>query len=152
MRSIDDELLEALSSAAEQAGCELLHARWAGNVLQLVLDRPEGIGIADCESVSRRASALLDTLDFDPGRYVLEVSSPGLDREFYGPHDYQRFVGRLVRVRFTGPETGRPRTVVGRLEAFDAADGRVVVVEQESGQRLSLRLAEIEKTRLEVEI
>jgi len=152
MRSVDDKLRQELSSAAQQADCELLHVEWRGQVLRLVLDRPEGVGLADCASVSRRVSALLDSLEFDPGRYVLEVTSPGLDREFYGPHDYERFVGRLVRVRFRDPSTGRPRTVVGRLEAYEPQDGgHINVVVSEDGKELPIRLEDIEKARLEVE-
>jgi len=153
MRGIDDKLQKELSSAAEQADCELLHAELKGSILRLVLDRPEGVGVAECASVSRRVSALLDSLEFDPGRYVLEVTSPGLDREFYGPHDYERFVGRLVRVRFRDPSTGRPRTVVGRLAAFEPADGgRINIAVSEDDQELLIHLDDIEKARLEVEI
>lgn len=153
MRSIDDKLRKELASAAEQADCELLHVEFKGSTLRLVLDRPEGIGLADCQSVSRRVAALLDSLEFDPGRYVLEVTSPGLDREFYGPHDYERFVGRLVRVRFQDSSTGRPRTVVGRLATYESVHGgRITVVVTEDGQELLIRLDEIEKARLEVEV
>lgn len=153
MRSVDDRLRKELASAAEQADCELLHVEFRGSTLRLVLDRPEGIGLAECQSVSRRVSALLDSLEFDPGHYVLEVTSPGLDREFYGPHDYERFVGRLVRVRFQDPSSGRPRTVVGRLAEYEPVDGgRINVVATEDRKKLLIRLDEIEKARLEVEV
>ena len=80
--------------------------------------------LADCEHVSRQVSALLDVLDFGTGRYVLEVSSPGLDRQLYKPRDYDRFAGRLARVTFQDPETGKKKTVVARLQGLRRAGER----------------------------
>ena len=65
---------------AEASGCELWHAEVKGGVLRLYLDKPEGVTLSDCEHVSKLVSAYLDVVDFGKSRYVLEVSSPGLDR------------------------------------------------------------------------
>ena len=62
-------------------------------------------------------------LDFGTGRYVLEVSSPGLDRQLYKPRDYERFAGRLARVTYEDPETGKKRTDVARLQGLRRAEG-----------------------------
>jgi ribosome maturation factor RimP len=101
------EVEAELAESAAAAGCELIHAEWKGGLLRLVLDRPDspdspdsGVSLADCERVAKQASALLDMLDFGQGRYLLEVSSPGLDRQLYRPSDYRRFLGRLVRVTY----------------------------------------------------
>src|SRR6185369_3709461 len=75
------ELQPELEAIAESAGCELVHVEIKGGVLRLFLDKPEGITLADCEHVSKLASAYLDVVDFGKSRYVLEVSSPGLDRQ-----------------------------------------------------------------------
>jgi ribosome maturation factor RimP len=86
-----------------------------------------GVSLGDCEHVARQASALLDVADFGGGRYVLEVSSPGLDRALYRPSDYRRFRGRLARVTFDDPATGGKRTLVGRLDGLDEAAGSVTL-------------------------
>ena len=122
-----------------------------------------GISLGDCEHVAKLASGYLDMLDFGQGRYVLEVSSPGLDRQLYRPGDYERFVGRLARVTYevppvalaaagTTPAGGRPgkRTVVARLAG--AGGGQVTMVDEATGERLTLPLQTIRLARLEVEL
>lgn len=132
----------------------------------MILDRPEGVTLQDCETVSRQVSALLDVVDYGIGKYVLEVSSPGLDRELYRPADYSRFSGRLVRVTWQSPQMANKRTVVGRLEAFDPQAtnserqesggnenhaGIVTVIEAQSEERLEIPLSDIKTTRLEID-
>src|SRR5437764_15262563 len=118
------EIIPELEAVAAASGCELLAAELKGGVMRLILDRPEGgVTLADCEHVSRQASALLDVLDFGAGRYVLEVSSPGLDRQLYRPQDYDRFAGRLARVTYTDPETGKKKTEVARPQGLRRAAG-----------------------------
>jgi ribosome maturation factor RimP len=152
------ELQPELEAIAESAGCELVHVEIKGGVLRLFLDKPEGITLADCEHVSKLASAYLDVVDFGKSRYVLEVSSPGLDRQLYRPRDYARFVGRKVRVTLEDPATGKKKTVVGRLEAFDLPEGapegdaRVVVVEEPKETRHEVSYRDIRQARLEIEL
>lgn len=151
-REIDSGLRRELASVAEQAGCELLDATFKGRILRLVLDRAEGVTLGDCETVSKQVSALLDTIDFGPGKYVLEVSSPGLDRKLYGPRDYQRFSGRTVRVTWRPPGEAK-RTLVGRLEGFRSdCGGRVTIVDPTTKQCHRIGLDEIEVARLEIEL
>jgi ribosome maturation factor RimP len=151
------ELQPELEAIAESAGCELVHVEIKGGVLRLFLDKPEGITLADCEHVSKLASAYLDVVDFGKSRYVLEVSSPGLDRQLFRPRDYARFVGRLVRVTLEDP-AGKKKTVVGRLEAFDLPEGapegdaRVIVVEEPKGARHEMSYRDIRQARLEIEL
>jgi ribosome maturation factor RimP len=164
---LDPALVAELGDVARAAGCELVHAELKGNVLRLFIDRlaenegvtPVGVTHADCEHVSRQASALLDVADFGRGRYILEVSSPGLDRQLYGPRDYARFTGKLVRVTFENPAAGvRKRTVVGRLRAYrpggdlERGEGEIEVVEERTGEALAIPLADVKMARLEIEI
>ncbi len=121
--STPSSALELAEIAAAQ-GCELLQVEFQAGTLRLILDREEGVRLEDCETVSKLASALLDVRNFGPGRYTLEVSSPGLDRQLYGPRDFARFVGRRVRVRFVDPATGKRATVVGRLAGVRRSGGR----------------------------
>lgn len=153
--NIDGELMAELAAVADQAGCELIHAEFRGGTLRMFLDRPEGVTLDDCAGVSREVSALLDVTDFGNGRYTLEVSSPGLDRQLYSPRDYERFTGCLVRVTQVDPETRRKATFVGRLETFHPGagetDGEITVREEEGGRRQVIALRDVTKARLEVE-
>lgn len=153
-RTLEPELRTELASIAEARGCELLHVEFKGGTLRLILDRPGGVRLEDCEGVSKEASAFLDLADWGRGRYTLEVSSPGLDRELYGPRDYERFVGRRVRVRHLDPETGRRATVVARLAGFrmTAEGGEIHLTEAEDRRDRTLRLADVQLTRLEIEL
>ena len=141
-------------------------------------DAPEvaGVSLGDCQHVAKQTSALLDVLDFGNGRYLLEVSSPGLDRQLYRPSDYRRFLGRLARVTYVeatlpahaagtahAADTADPgvpprrRTVVARLSelhppagAQDA--GAVTLIDDRTGERLTLKLEDVRLARLEVEL
>ncbi len=148
--TIPSELLADLSAVAAESGCELVHIEFKAGVLRLVLDRPEGVNLAHCEAVSRQASALLDVAEFAPGRYTLEVTSPGLDRELYGPQDYQRFVGRPVRVTWRGVADGVKRTVVGRLAT--CGDQTLEVEENGTGARHDIPLDRLVRARLEPQL
>ena len=72
----------------------------AGNwFLRAYIDKPGGIGVDDCETVSRRLSDLLDEQDFIEESYILEVSSPGLGRPLKKDKDFERNLGKLVEIR-----------------------------------------------------
>jgi len=148
---LGSDLASELEAIAAQAGCELVHAEWKGGTLRVLIDRPEGVAHEDCERVSKQVSALLDVLDFGSVRYVLEVSSPGLDRQLYRPRDYERFVGRQVRVTYGTPEV-RKRTVVARLEGFRPETAEVELVEDGTENRTTLRLEQIQTARLVIEL
>ena len=152
------EITPELEQVAQAAGCELVHAELKGGVLRLFVDKPEGVTLADCQLVSKQASALLDVLDFGTGRYVLEVSSPGLDRQLYRPQDYDRFAGRLARVTYEDPETGKKKTEVARLKGLRRADGGseenalVLLEDGRTGEVRELPLNNVKLARLEIEL
>jgi ribosome maturation factor RimP len=150
---VGEDLEAEFAAITTHAGCELVHAQFKGGTLQLMIDRPEGgVTLADCELVSKQVSALLDVVDFSTRRYVLEVSSPGLDRPLYRARDYERFTGKLVRVTYFAAEGGK-RTVVGRLEAYrPAGEGEITVTVTDTGERLDLPLGWIKTARLEIEL
>ena len=152
------ELTPEIEQVAQAAGCELVHAELKGGVLRIFIDKPEGVMLSDCQHVSKQVSALLDVLDFGTGRYVLEVSSPGLDRQLYKPADYDRFSGKLARVTFEDPETGKKKTVVARLRGLEPAgtdgeDTRVLLQEDgKEGEPWGLPLKNVKLARLEIEL
>ena len=150
-QALSPELLEELRAVAAETGGEILDLRYAGGTLRIVLDHPSGVTLEHCARVSKQASVLLDNGDFGHQKYLLEVTSPGLDRELYGPEDYQRFVGQKVRVtHFTGVDR-RKTTIVGRLVDFDA-EARVAAVSDTSEVEHRIPLSDIKLARLEVEL
>ena len=143
-----DELGKLLGPTIEGLGYELadLELKLGGRdgVVRLFIDKPEGaIGFEDCEGVSRRVSAFLDVEDPIPGHYVLEVSSPGLDRKLTKAEHFQKVMGSDVRVKLRFPVAGR-RNFRGALQF---ADEELIKVEGD-GESHSLPLATIESARL----
>jgi len=105
--------------------------------------RESGIGIDDCERVSREVSALLDVEDPIPSAYTLEVSSPGEDRVLRTRAHFERFTGSRVHVELKVPRDGRKR-YTGMLTSVNDA-GVALEVDR---QPVSVRFDEIEKARL----
>lgn len=150
---VDEDLERELAAIAEASGCELVHAELKGGVFRLFIDREDGVGLGDCEKVSKQVAALLDVLDFGTQRYVLEVSSPGLDRQLYRRKDYERFTGHLVRVTFYDTAAAGKKTVVGRLQAFHPeGQGAITLEAADGGERYDIGLGDISVARLEIEL
>jgi ribosome maturation factor RimP len=142
-----DELQKLLEPTVERLGCELtdlvVRLSGKGGLLQLTIDKPDGIDIEDCEKVSQAVSALLDVEDPVPGEYNLEVSSPGLDRKLTKVEHFQRFEGETLKVIMRFPMDGR-RRFRGTLVSSD--DENIVV--EVDGETYSLPLATIDTARL----
>ena len=85
--------------------------------LRVFIDKPEGIGIEDCQALSEKLEAKLDADDVMPEPYILEVSSPGLDRVLKKPRDFERERGKEVDVSLYEPMDGE-KLLVGKLEGF----------------------------------
>ncbi len=85
--------------------------------LRAYIDKPGGITVDDCEAVSRRFSDLLDEEDFIEDSYVMEVSSPGLDRPLKKDSDLQRSIGREVDIKLFRPIDGQ-KELTGTLLAY----------------------------------
>jgi ribosome maturation factor RimP len=122
-----------------------LEVRLGGNggLVRVFIDKSEGIDLDDCEKVSLAVSALLDVEDPVPGKYSLEVSSPGLDRKLTKVEHFQRFMGEVVKVQMRFPIAGR-RKFRGTLVSLDEEN---IVVEVD-GESHSLALATIDTARL----
>jgi ribosome maturation factor RimP len=142
-----DKLVKLLEPLVEQLGFELadleLRTGARDGVLRIFIDKLDGIGIEDCEEVSRQVSAILDVEDPVQSNYRLEVSSPGLDRTLTKPAHFLRFMGQDVKVKLRFPLDGR-RNYRGALQG---ADEETIEVEVD-GELFSLSLATIESARL----
>ena len=141
------ELAKLLEPTVEGLGYELadLEVRLGGKggLVRVFIDKPDGIGLDDCEKVSLAVGALLDVEDPVPGHYDLEVSSPGLDRKLTKLEHFQRFEGETVKVQTRFPIEGR-RRFRGTLVSSD--DENIVV--EVDGESHSLPLKTIDTARL----
>ncbi|MBC7222005.1 ribosome maturation factor RimP [Candidatus Bipolaricaulota bacterium] len=135
-----ERLEEIIRKGAELAQVELYHWELAqyGRELRLTvyIDRPGGVSVEDCARASEILSDLLDAADPIPSSYVLEVSSPGLDRRLWEPWHYERVVGKKIHVRVRGMEK---TSYVGRL--IQAGEGKVVV--EGEGGRVEIPLSQV---------
>lgn len=121
-------------------------------VLRIYVDKPGGVNLDDCADVSRELSAILDVDEVISDRYLLEVSSPGLNRPLTKEADYLRYIGRLVKIktRLLAPDDkgNMRKTFFGELLGFDDDTVRMKLKE---GQTASLPLSGIAKAHLEFE-
>jgi len=156
--------LEKIRAAAERVarseGLEVFDVEWKvgqQRLLRIYIDRPSntehlgfsGITHGDCERVSEQLSVILDIEELVPGAasYVLEVSSPGLDRKLIKPADYERFAGRLAKIWLNEP-IEHQSFMKGRLAGY--ADG---IVKVSIGDReLAVPYTAIRKANLVVEL
>lgn len=144
------QITALLAPTVSALGLELLGVEYlpapGSAVLRLYIDRPAaegaeagddaaGVGIEDCEAVSREVSAQLDVEDPISGNYTLEVSSPGVDRPLFSAAQFARFAGQVAKVALKLPQDGRRRL-----------QGTIAVVE---GDRIAF---EVDGARIEVDI
>lgn len=104
-----------------------------GRILQIMAERPDGsFLIDDCEKASRAISPLLDVEDPVAGSYMLEVSSPGIDRPLVRPEDFERWAGHEAKIEMLEPIDGR-RRFRGMLEGFADGEVRLFLPPSEAG-------------------
>lgn len=131
-------LLEAPIAALDYELVDLDLRVGANGLLRVFIDAPDGVTLDDCEAVSRQISALLDVEDPIPGSYVLEVSSPGVDRRLRTSGHFAAHVNEEVKIQLARPHDGR-RRFRGRLAEVDEQAVSVVV----DGRKWRLPLTEI---------
>jgi ribosome maturation factor RimP len=130
-------------------GMELVDVELKGGpnrtILRIYIDKPTGVTHQDCELISDQVGSLLDIENLILGSYILEVSSPGLTRKLTKESDYQRYVGRLVRIQTRDQIQGK-RNFRGTLRGVE---GDQVVVELEGPQSVRIPLQSITKSNLD---
>jgi ribosome maturation factor RimP len=158
MANIDvvSRVTELTEPLAASLGLELAEVEYkqegARMVLRIFIDRDGGVTLDDCAAVSRELAEILDVEDFIRSRYTLEVSSPGLNRLLKKPSDYERFRGRLVKIRtfeLLGDDAGNKRkTFTGELLGLE---GDIVRLKLTEGQTAGVPLVKVAKANLEFE-
>jgi ribosome maturation factor RimP len=149
---------------AASTGLEIVEVELRGGgkarMLRIFIDKPGGVTHEDCANLSREVGTILDVEDVIPGAsYLLEVSSPGLDRKLIRPADYERFTGSRVKLTTRQPVNGSHH-FEGRLESFQ--QGRLTLdmnaarkkprPGSAAPQKLEIELANVEKANLVPEI
>jgi ribosome maturation factor RimP len=108
--SIADRVRRVVEPVLARDGYEVVEVEWARQggrwTLRLFIDKDGGVGIEDCQLVSRTVEPILDVEDFIEPAYDLEVSSPGLDRPLRKPADFDRYAGQRAHVKAYGPVPG----------------------------------------------
>lgn len=155
-----EKIRAAADRVARSEGLEIFDVEWKvgkQRLLRVYIDRPPdpanpagtGISHKDCERVSEQLSVILDVEELIPGgaSYVLEVSSPGLDRKLIKPGDYERFAGRLAKIWLTEP-VEHQTYLEARLGGY--SDGIVKLKYRD--RELDVPYAAIRKANLVVEL
>jgi ribosome maturation factor RimP len=145
-----ERIREAAERVARSLGMDVVDVEWKvgkQRFLRVYIDKPDGISHRDCETVSNQLSVILDVEDLVPGpHYILEVSSPGLDRKLTKPAEFERFAGRLAKISTNEPVENQ-KYFEGRLAGV--ADGKVQI--EVKGRVIALPMEGIRKANLVVE-
>lgn len=96
--------------------------------LRIFIDKPEGVGIEDCEKMSRAINGPLDELDPIEQSYCLEVCSPGINRELSRPEHFEEFIDFAIEIRLIRPNENGEKEIAGILKDYD---GSVITIEDE---------------------
>ncbi len=142
---MSDDVHGVLSPLLDAVGLELVDLELRPGLVRVVVDREGGVDLDSLAEANRVVSRALDELDPMPGRYTLEVSSPGVERRLSTPAQFARAVGEVVSVR-TLPETGEVRRLQGRLVSVEG--GRVSIEPADApGTKVEIPLDGIERAR-----
>ncbi len=153
---MNQALEDVVASAIRPFGLEVFELKMGGSkgrpVLDVRVEREDGekVTVDDCAAASRAIEARLDVLDFGGKRYVLEVSSPGLERPLRNARDWRKFVGRsaVVTSNVPGDPAGRRTDEVEIAGVEGDAGQEVVTVRNERGVERRFPLSAVEKARL----
>ena len=143
----DSRIEEIIEPVLHDHGLELVDVDWRPHrprgALRIFVDKRGGVGIGDCQRVSREIGDVLDVSGLMSQAYDLEVSSPGLDRQLRKEREYRWAVGKLVRCWLAGGEEVR-----GRL----AAVGDQHLTLERGGERVEVSRADVTKARLDADV
>ena len=149
MVKIADKVFSIINPIVIDMGYELLGIEYVGSgkhsVLRLYIDCEKGVGVNDCETVSRQVSSIMDVEDPISGQYNLEVSSPGIERPLFVIEHYQRFLGYDVCLRTYRPIDGR-RNFTGCIGSVGEVSNTIELVTEIGPVTLDVDL--IEKANL----
>ena len=134
---------------AERLGLSVWDVRYVREggawYLRIFIDKPGGVGIEDCEKLSRAVNDPLDELDPVPGSYCLEVSSPGVNRELTRPEHFAKYAGADVAVRLIRPLPDGRRVLTGKLAALEGGE---ITLAGDTGEKFTVSRKDAASVRL----
>lgn len=152
MEDVKEKLAELAAPVAVACGVDVVDVELSGSgrkaILRVFIDKENGVTLGDCEAFSRAFSAVLDVEDPLRSAYVLEVSSPGLDRPLKRLADFQSSLGKLARV-VTKESVDKQNFFIGRIREVR---GNVITLTVSDDKTIDIPFEEISKARLELEI
>jgi ribosome maturation factor RimP len=152
LRSIAERVRKIATQAAADSGIELVHVEIAGvkrdQVFRVYIDKEGGVTLEDCSAVSQKIEEVLDAEDFIPSKYVLEVSSPGIERQLYSLADFVKFVGQLTKVKLKTEIDGQ-KVFVGTITGVD---GDEITFDDRTVGNVNFDYADVEKANLKIDL
>ena len=141
-----DEIRHLARNVVESEHLELVDIEFKSgksrSLLRIYIDKDGGVTLSDCETISRQLSAILDVKDLVKDAYILEVSSPGIDRPFKTDRDYERNVGKVVKVQLS------EESVRGKLEQVNEDS----IVLNQNGSLRTIQKNEVVRAQQEIEL
>lgn len=141
---------ELIAPTVLESGMELVDVEFVKEggswYLRIFIDKPGGIGIEDCGYISHKIDSLLDEKDPIPQSYVLEVSSPGIERPLKKLTDFSRFAGSMAVVTTFAPFDGK-KNITGRIAAV--RDDNIII--DSEGKELAIPFRQVASARLKAE-
>ena len=150
---IIERVKDIAAKIAGESGIELVHVDLAGTkrdaVLRIYIDKEGGVTIEDCSNISRSIEAVLDVEEhLIPSKYVLEVSSPGIERELYSLNDFRKFSGQLAKVKTRNGIDGQ-KTFVGQIVAVE--DDKITIDDRTKGM-VGFDYSDVDKANLKIDL
>ena len=149
---IAEQIDKIAAQAAKENGVEFVHSEIVGSkrnmTVRIYIDKPEGVTLEDCSTVSRAIEAVIDEDDFMPSSYVLEVSSPGLERPLFSIQDFEKFTGKKAKVK-TSEAIGGQANFNGRINAVEDSE---IVFEDKTNGTVRIPFDKVAKANLKVDL
>ena len=150
--SIEESIRRIAADAAAASGVEFVHSEVVGSkrnmTVRVYIDKTGGVTVEDCSVVSKRMEAVLDADDLIPSAYLLEVSSPGLERELYNIADFERFVGQRIKVKLANAVDNQ-KVFIGQIAAVENGE---IVIEEKTRGTIRFPHSEVTKANLRVDL
>lgn len=149
---IDERIREIAKLVTEKNGLDLVHVETVGfgknKTLRLFIDKSTGVTHEDCSSVSNEVGEMLDAEDLIESAYLLEVSSPGLERELYSLEDFEKFAGSLAKVKTKTAINGQ-KNFRGKITRVE---GEEIFFDDKTSGKVSFSYDVVAKANLEIDI
>ncbi|MEE1376515.1 MAG: ribosome maturation factor RimP [Dialister sp.] len=149
-KAIEEAVEALLEPILDADGIELVDVEYVRErnwILRIFIDKEGGVDLADCQSISEKAGEILDEKDIIPDNYMLEVSSPGLDRVLKKDKDFRRYAGSDVDVKLFAPlEEAGGKAFTAHLEGLTEEGDLALTLD--GGKEIALRRDKISQVRL----